>query len=84
MISKSKLEQFKAQKLSDVKLEDLKEITSIHIDTDRPVLERILSFMVQIGNPYIYKVNDTPIKVSFTKGAPSLEESLITIFTKSY
>lgn len=83
MITGKSLDYYKSQKISDVKIEDLKDITSIRVDTQKPVVERILSFMVQIGNPYLFKVGDIPVKVSFNNKGPTLQRSLELFFTKN-
>jgi hypothetical protein len=83
MITSNKLEQYKSQKISDVKIENLKDISSIYINQEQPVVERVLSFMAQIGNPYLFKVGDTPVKVSFTSDALTLQECMKTILTKN-
>ena len=70
------LECLKSLDIGDVKLEDLVDIRTVHIDTSKPVLERILSFMAQIKNPYLFKVGDTPVKVEFNDDGPSLKEAL--------
>ena len=75
---KHKLEYYKSLDIKDVKLEELKDIRDIHIDTTKQVIERILSFIIQMdGNPYIFKVSDTPVKVSFKKEGPSLQKCLV-------
>lgn len=74
---KQKLEYYKSLDIKDVKLEELKDIRDVKIDITKPVLERILSFLVQMdGNPYIFKVEDTPVKVCFNEDGPSLQECL--------
>lgn len=83
MIANKSLDYYKSQKISDVNKEDLKDITSIRIDPQKPVIERILSFMVQIGNPYLFKVGDVPVKVSFNNNGPTLQRSLELFFTKN-
>lgn len=83
MISNDKLEQYKAQNICDVNMEDLKDISTVRINRDKPVLERVLSFMLQIGNPYLFKVGDIPVKVSFSDNAPTLQKSLEAVFTKN-
>ena len=70
------LECLKSLDIGDVKLEDLVDIRTVHIDTSKPVLERILSFMALIKNPYLFKVGDTPVKVEFNDDGPSLQEAL--------
>jgi len=38
--------------------------------------ERLELFLCQIGNPYCFKVNGTPVQVSFSGGQRTLEEAL--------
>lgn len=83
MIANKGLDYYKSQKISDAKIEDLKDITSIRIDTQKPVVERILSYMEQIGNPYLFKVGDIPVKVSFNDKGLTLQRSLELFFTKN-
>jgi len=72
---------FKSLDNKVVKLEELKDIRDVKIDTTRPVLEHILSFLVQMDcNPYIFKVGDTPVKVCFNEDGSSLQECLFNMF----
>ena len=57
------LEFYKSADIKDAKLEDLKDIRDVHIDTTKPVHERVFSFWTQIGNPYLFKVGDVKVKV---------------------
>lgn len=83
MISSKDLENYKSLDIGDVKLDELVDIRTVKIDTTRPVLERILSFMVQIRNPYLFKVGNTPVKVEFNDDGPTLQESLERFFIKN-
>ena len=84
MITKLQLEQFKQMNIGDVRTEDLTDISKIDIDKAKPVAERIRAFIEQIGNPYLFKVGDIPVKVSFAPDAPTLQKTLETLFTKNY
>lgn len=78
---KQKLEYYKSLYIKDVKLEELKDIRDVKIDTTKPVIERICSFLVQMdGNPYFFKVGDTPVKVCFNEDGSSLQECLVNMF----
>lgn len=80
---KQKLEYHKSLDIKDVKLEELKDIRDVKIDTTKPVLDRIISFLIQMdGNPYIFKVGDTPVNVSFNDNGPSLQQYLVNMFTR--
>ena len=69
--------------IKDVKFEELKDIRDVKIDTTKPVLERVISFLIQMdGNPYIFKVGDTPVKVCFDEDGPSLQECLVNMINR--
>ena len=63
------IEQCEADRLVDLR--------SVFIDKSLPVPERMCSFVKQIKNPYLFKVDDITVKVEFSSGK-SLEDSLIT------
>lgn len=80
---KQKLEYYKSLDIKDVKLEELKDIRDAKIDTTKPVLERIISVLIQMdGNPYIFKVGDTPVKVTFNEDGPSPQQCLVNMFVR--
>lgn len=83
MIDSGKLEYYKSLDISDIQIDDLVDIRTVHIDPSRPVLERVLSFIAQIKNPYLFKVGTTPVKVDFNEDGPSLQKCLETFFTKN-
>ena len=56
-----------------VKKEDLVDISDIHIDTSLPKLERMLTFIKQVKNPYCYLWHGIIIKTSFA-GERSIED----------
>ena len=57
--------------------DQLVDLRSVSIDKSRPVPERMCSFVKQIKNPYLFKVDDITVKVEFSSGK-SLEDSLLT------
>lgn len=78
-----KIEYYKFLDIKDVKFEELKDIRDVKIDTTKPVLERVISFLIQMdGNPYIFKVGDTPVKVCFDEDEPSLQECLVNMINR--
>jgi len=83
MITKLVLEKLGQKSINDIKIEDLKDISNVIIDKDMPVADRICSFLEQIGNPYLFKVGDTPVKVSFPTNALSIQKILEILFTKN-
>jgi len=83
MITKMSLEQCRSLKINDVGIEDLQDIRNVQINPNKPVMERLMSFMLQIKNPYLFKVDGTPVKVEFTSNGPTLQKSLESILTKN-
>jgi len=83
MIPQISLEQCRSLKINDVKIEDLQDIKSVRINPNKPVMDRLISFMLQIKNPYLFRVDDTSVKVEFTSNGPTLQKSLESIFTKN-
>lgn len=57
-------------------MEELVDITMVEIDKSKPVNERIISFIDQIGNPYYFKVGDTPVRVSFDPNGKSFQATV--------
>ena len=56
--------------------DQLVDLRSVSIDKSRPVPERMCSFVKQIKNPYLFKVDDITVKVEFSSGK-SLEDALL-------
>ena len=54
-------------------LVDLKDVP---IDTNLPRHERMVKFIRQIGNPYIYKCGGIIIKESFSNNGKTIEDCL--------
>ena len=79
--AKKVLEQFKQRASGSIDADSLVDISKVEIDTDKPVAERIKSFLAQIGNPYMFKVDDIVVRVSFKPNAPTLQECLEKVFT---
>ena len=67
------MSQLTLQKIDTTKLQ---ELTEVIIDTSAPVEERISNYLWQIENPFCFKVNGTPVKISFTNHNKMLKDSL--------
>lgn len=70
---------FKAMQDADIhsaNLEDLIDINDVTINRALPTEERILDFVRQIKNPYLYKCGKVVVKVSFADTEDTLEDKL--------
>lgn len=72
---KEELGRLKQVDIRTVKKEDLVELSEIKVDTKLPKLERVITYIKQVRNPYCYLWHGTIIKVSF-KGERSITEHI--------
>ncbi len=68
---------------SDVKLEEVFDISKIRIDSSKSVEERREQFLRQTGNPYMVRVGDTMVKISFSDNDTSFEEAFENLLAMS-
>lgn len=65
LLSRDELIELSKVSIKDVNVNDLKELTDIHINTELSIQERAEIFFKEIKNPYLFKVNGTIVKVSY-------------------
>ena len=80
LISSFQLSKMRDIELSSCKTDTLVDLRDITIDLNKPVIDRIDSFLQQIKNPYLFKVDDVIVKVKYGSGK-TFDESLCTILT---
>ena len=56
--------------------DQLVDLRSVSVDKSLPVPERMRSFVDQVKNPYLFKVDDIAVKVEFSSGK-RVEDSLL-------
>ena len=82
MLARNEFEELSEFNINSVYLDDLKELTDITIFTNAPIGERMEFFLDDIKNPYCFKVNHIPVKISFNNhNNNSLEDCLFNHFT---
>lgn len=72
----------KARNLSDYTIDELTDITEIAFDAETTVANRIFQFLRMVENPYVFKVDDTPIKIVFSENSLTLQDSLVKVFNQ--
>jgi hypothetical protein len=75
-MSRGELERLKYLDIKEIDPEGLQELSEVRLHSDLPVQERLELFLLQIGNPYCFKVNGTPVQISFADGQKTLDEAL--------
>ena len=59
----------------------LVDLRSIKIDSSAPLQDRVISFVEQVHNPYLFKVGDITVKVNYGVGK-QLSEALVSLLQK--
>ena len=70
MLKKAELNQCRNTNIMACNPDSLIDLRNVKIDTAKPVEERIDSFMKQVHNPYLFKVDDVIVKVNFGNERP--------------
>ena len=66
-----KIDRCKNMKLEDINPGDVDEMSSIKIDRRKSSNERILEFLTQVKNPYVFKMNGRLVRFSFSENGPT-------------
>ena len=80
MISQSQLQEMRSVDITQVDRSTLVDIRNIHIDTALPAVQKVQSYLEQIGNPYCFLCGDTPVKIRFVSESKTLKQSLCDYF----
>ena len=67
-----------AQSKKDL-LESLVDIRDVKIDRSKPVEERMKSYVEQIKNPYLFKVGNTIVRVSYANTQATINDNFVNL-----
>jgi len=76
MLSSRELASMRSIDVKTCASPDLVDISRLHVNRNLPVYERIKQFVFDVGNPYLFRVNDTIVKVQYSEQGISLQERL--------
>ncbi|MDO5462994.1 MAG: hypothetical protein Q4F99_05885 [bacterium] len=62
------LNEFRNMEICDYDKNTLVDLRDITVDKSQSVYERFESFMMQVRNPYLFKVGDVAVKVAYGDG----------------
>ena len=60
-------------------LESLVDIRDVKIDRSKPVEERMKSYVEQIKNPYLFKVGNTIVRVSYANAHATINDNFVNL-----
>ena len=63
--TKNALEQYRNTDIMACDPDRLVDLREVHIDTALPVARRMVGFIQQVGNPYLFKVDGLVVKASY-------------------
>ena len=69
ILSSAALDRYRAADLMTCDPGVLADLRDVQIDTARPVRERMVSYLQQVGNPYLFKVDGLIVRVVFSPGS---------------
>lgn len=65
----------------DELLDSLVDIRSVKIDPTQPVEERMVSYVEQIRNPYMFKIGSTVVRVSYADTQATINDSFVNLLS---
>ena len=60
-------------------LDSLVDIRDVKIDRSLPIEERMKSYVEQIKNPYLFKVGNTIVRVSYANTTQTINDNFINL-----
>lgn len=60
-------------------LDSLVDIRDVKIDRSQPVDERMKSYVEQIKNPYLFKVGNTVVRVSYANTQATINDNFVNL-----
>ena len=60
-------------------LDSLVDIRDVKIDRSQPVEERMKSYVEQIKNPYLFKVGNTVVRVSYANTQATIKDNFVNL-----
>lgn len=60
-------------------LESLVDIRDVKIDRSKPVEERMKSYVEQIKNPYLFKVGNIIVRVSYANTQATINDNFVNL-----
>ena len=61
------LKTMRSKNFNNSDMTDFKDISNIKTDDGNPTIQRILKFIDQAHNPYLFRVGNTPVKIVFSQ-----------------
>lgn len=81
---KRKVKYYKDVPVSEINPDEVIDIKDIKIDRRKSSSERILDFLNEIENPYVFKIKGRLVKVRFSENGKTAEDCLTSVLKSLY
>ncbi len=81
---RNKLLKYEKVSLDEVNVNDVDELTKIRINKRKSSNERMLAFLNEVKNPYIFKVNGKLVRIRFSDTNKTADDCLTNVLNKLY
>ena len=82
MLTRNELIELSKIDIANIDKTKLKELTDIHVDPTLPYIDKMTKIEEELGNPYTFLIDGTPVKIAYNNDGKTLEECLYRYFTK--
>ena len=79
-----KIKRCKYIKVNETNIDDVDELNRIKISRKKSKEEKILDFIGETKNPYIFKVNGKLVKLEFTDNGTNAETAIMNVIKRLY
>jgi len=70
------LESMRNVDIRDIEPETIPDIRDINIDSNKPLLERILDYINQVKNPYFIRCGKILVKIEYSETETTIEDCM--------
>ena len=68
MFNTQMLADMRQQNIKEVNADDLVDIRTVSVDTSLPPEQRMMNYLEQVKNPYLFRCGDAVVSVRFSAG----------------
>lgn len=73
MFNTQMLADMRQQNIKEVNADDLVDIRTVSVDTSLPSEQRMMNYLEQVKNPYLFRCVDAVVSVRFSAGGTALD-----------
>lgn len=81
MFNTQMLADMRQQNIKEVNADDLVDIRTVSVDTSLPPEQRMMNYLEQVKNPYLFRCGDAVVSVRFSAGGTTLDGLLKNYFS---